>query len=51
VLWFGVLLTVAWLAIAVGMRSPGRPGDAAGVPDPGGAPAAGETGNAHPSKA
>ncbi|MEI6319232.1 MAG: MFS transporter [Pseudomonadota bacterium] len=42
VLWFGVLLTVAWLAIAAGMRSPGRPGDA---------PAAGETGNAHPSKA
>lgn len=51
VLWFGVLLTVAWLAIAAGMRSPGRPGDAASVPDPGGAPAAGETGNAHPSKA
>ena len=52
VLWFGVLLTVAWLAIAAGMRSPGRPGEAAGVPYPGGAPAAaGETGNAHPSKA
>ncbi|MCE2948243.1 MAG: MFS transporter [bacterium] len=44
VLWFGTLLTAAWLAIAAGMRSPGRPADA-GEAD--GSPAAG----AHPSKA
>jgi predicted MFS family arabinose efflux permease len=44
VLWFGILLTAAWLAIAVGMRSPGRPAGAHD-PDDDAAP------DAHPSKA
>jgi len=44
VLWFGILLTAAWLAIAVGMRSPGRPAGASD-PDVDAAP------DAHPSKA
>ncbi len=44
VLWFGVLLTAAWLAIAAGMRSPGRTADAREA-DGSAAP------DAHPSKA
>ncbi len=44
VLWFGILLTAAWLAIAAGMRSPPRPADAR-EPDAIVAP------DAHPSKA
>ncbi|MBY0437130.1 MAG: MFS transporter [Burkholderiales bacterium] len=44
VLWFGVLLTAAWLAIAAGMRSPGRTADAREA-DGSAAP------DAHPTKA
>jgi predicted MFS family arabinose efflux permease len=44
VLWFGILLTAAWLAIAAGMRSPGRPASAHD-------PAADAAPDANPSKA
>jgi MFS family permease len=52
VLWFGTLLTAAWLAIAVGMRVPGRPAASAGAGDPDGLRAsAGDIRDVHPTKA
>ena len=52
VLWFGTRLTVAWLAIAVGMRSPGQPADSAGAVDPDGLqPGSCAVPAVHPSKA
>lgn len=52
VLWFGTLLTVAWLAVAVGMRSPGRPADTAGAGEPYERQAsAGDVPAVHPTKA
>jgi predicted MFS family arabinose efflux permease len=52
VLWFGTLLTAAWLAIAVGMRVPGRPAASAGAGDPDRSRASvGDIRDAHPTKA
>ena len=52
VLWFGTLLTAAWLVIARGMHVPGRSAGSACAGDPDGLRAsAGDIRNVHPTKA